>query len=122
MAITTRLRVKRRQGSFSGAVTSRAERWRPLAPRSVAWALLIAACVTFALFAFQVTLVPQIRSYPPAWHGAEWIAPADGMGAVAYYRKTVGLESMPTSAFVTAQGAQSFVLYVNGTLLDARSL
>lgn len=118
MAITIPPPVKRFRAFIRSATSLGDARWRPFVPRPFAWLLLVAACATLTLFAYQVTLVPQMRAYQPIWHGAQWIAPSDGLGSVAYYRKRIDLASSPSAAFLTAQGAQSFALYVNGVLLD----
>lgn len=86
--------------------------------RGGVWLVLLAALTGFALFAYQVALVPQARDEHPNWYGAQWIT-TPGPSGVAYYRKTFALEEGFTNAFLLAQSDQDYTLAVNGQPVDA---
>jgi uncharacterized membrane protein len=124
MATITQLPAKQPQDS----IKSEALPIKPSALRSLrsalrhihpaTWLLLSIALVFFNIFAYQVFLVPQERDYQPDWYGARWITAASAGGPVAYFRKTISLESIPSGAFLTLQGWQIYTVYVDGQLLD----
>ncbi len=86
--------------------------------RLMTWAALALALLSFTAFAYQAFYVPQPRDYAPNWHGAQWITAGGTHQAVVYFRENVTLQGAPTGAFIVAQGAQTYNLYVNGQLID----
>jgi uncharacterized membrane protein len=124
MATTTHARAKRRPASTSptatGAPDSRSR--GPLAAlgrvRILSWLTLAATLLAISQFAYQTLLVPQPGTYQPNWYGAQWIGVPGPTRPVAYFRKTITLQSLPDGAFLTVQGWHSYLLFVNGAQLD----
>ncbi len=85
------------------------------------WVCLLTACLGTNWFAYQYFLIPQPRSYTPAWHGAQWIQAQQHTSPVAYFSYGFNLTKLPQGAFVIMAASQSFHFYVNGTAVGANN-
>lgn len=103
---------------YRAAPKAKAPRFPQGGVRLMTWAVLVLALLGFTAFAYQAFYVPQPRDYAPNWHGAQWITAGGTHQAVVYFREDVTLQGAPTGAFIVAQGAQTYNLYVNGQLID----
>ena len=77
------------------------------------WLALIVFAILFGGFLSRVTALYQRTEFVPQWSQAHWIMPgADS--AVAYYRRELSLDSLPTEAYLQVAAPDSFQLYING--------
>ncbi|MEO6887622.1 MAG: glycosyltransferase family 39 protein [Ktedonobacteraceae bacterium] len=105
----------------------RARAWQSLWSRMPAihallWVCMALACLGTSWFSYQLLLVPQAASFPPAWGASRWVQAADGQAPVAYFRYATTLSTLPDSAAVTVAANQVFRLYVNGISIGSNAL
>ncbi|GHO85993.1 ArnT family glycosyltransferase [Dictyobacter formicarum] len=106
------------QGKIQALVVQRARR---RLTHFTLWFCLLLACAGTSWFAFQYTLIPQIKTYTPQWRSAHWISAVDTNAPVAYYRYTTNLIATPDNAFVMITANQVFQLYVNGIFIGTNT-
>ena len=88
----------------------------------IAWLIILLACLGMSWFAYQVSLVPQPKSFAPDWQGASWVQAAGSTAPVAYFRSLFNLNTQPDAAFITIQASQKFYLFLDGVFIGTNNL